>query len=108
VEVVNPVTGARMSLLAKLDTGAAMSVLPTTAVSTLALKAIGNVWVAGYDRRPARLPTYFVNLEVAGHTLTYIEVTATLRGQGLLGRDVLNNFAVTFDGKNLSFDLIDP
>jgi hypothetical protein len=37
-----------------------------------------------------------------------LKVTASPRGQMLLGRDVLRHFVATFDGKQQVFDLVDP
>lgn len=108
VQVTDLATGRQASLPGKLDTGAAMSVLPTATVTALGLTAKGDVWVTGYDGRTTRLPAFFVTLEVAGHTIQELKVTSAPRPQMLLGRDVLNHFVATFDGKNLTFDLIDP
>jgi hypothetical protein len=108
VQVTDPTTGRQTSLPGKLDTGAAMSVLPTAMVTALGLTARGDVWVAGYDDRATRLPAYFVTLEVAGCTIEMLRVTEASRRQVLLGRDVLNHFVATLDGKNLTFDLVDP
>jgi hypothetical protein len=108
VQVTDPATGLHTSVLGKLDTGAAISVLPTTIVAALGLAATSDLWVSGYDGRPRRLPAYFINLEIAGYTLELLKVTAIPRAEMLLGRDVLHNFVATFDGKNLTFDLIDP
>ncbi len=108
VQVTDPTTGRQTSLPGKLDTGAAMSVLPTATVTALGLTARGDVWVAGYDDRATRLPVYFVTLEVAGCTIEMLRVTEASRRQMLLGRDVLNHFVATLDGKNLTFDLVDP
>jgi hypothetical protein len=43
-----------------------------------------------------------------GYTLQDIEVTASPRRDVLLGRDVLNHFILTLNGKDLTFDLKDP
>jgi len=108
VQVTDPTTGRQTSLPGKLDTGAAMSVLPTATVIALGLTARGDVWVAGFDDRATRLPVYFVTLEVAGCTIEMLRVTEASRRQMLLGRDVLNHFVATLDGKNLTFNLVDP
>ncbi len=108
VKVTDPVTGNQASLSGKLDTGAAISVLPITTVADLGLAPQSDVWVAGYDAQFVQLPAYFVTLEVAGYTIEMLKVTASPRSQMLLGRDVLRHFVATFDGKNLMFDLVDP
>ena len=108
VRVADPLTGNQASLSGKLDTGAAISVLPAAAVAELGLSPQSDVWVAGYDVQFAQLPAYFVTLEVAGCTIELLKVTAAPRTHMLLGRDVLSHFVATLDGKNLTFDLQDP
>jgi hypothetical protein len=106
--MTNPDTGASIRLPAKIDSGAAMSVLPQTAVADLALEPTGDVLASGYDRAVALLPTSSITFEVEGYTIQDVEVTASPRKDVLLGRDVLNHFILTLDGKNLAFDLRDP
>jgi len=108
VRVSDPVTGNQATLSGKLDTGAAISVLPSATVADLDLSPQSDVWVAGYDAQFIQLPAYFVTLEVAECRIEMLKVTASPRTHMLLGRDVLSHFVATFDGKNLTFDLVDP
>ena len=48
------------------------------------------------------------DLEVEGQLVNDVEVIALSRRDGILGRDVLNHFIVTFNGKALTFEVIDP
>ncbi|MBM3134600.1 MAG: hypothetical protein FJZ89_04790 [Chloroflexi bacterium] len=108
VQMTNLDTGASIRLPAKLDSGAAMSVLPQTAIADLALEPVGDILASGYDHKTALLPTYSVTFEVEDYTLQDVEVTASPRRDVLLGRDVLNHFILTLNGKDLTFDLKDP
>jgi predicted aspartyl protease len=108
VRVTDPLTGNATLVSAKLDTGAAISVLPAATVGELGLTPQSDVWLAGYDVQFAQLPAYFVTVEVEGCTIEMLKVTASSRAHMLLGRDVLRHFVATFDGKNDSFDLLDP
>lgn len=108
VTVTDPLTGNQAAVPGKLDTGAAISVLPAAIIAELGLTPQSDVWVAGYDAQFLQLPAYFVTLEIAGCTIEMVKVTASPRSQMLLGRDVLSHFIATFDGKNLMFDLVDP
>ena len=49
VRVSDPVTGNQAPLSGKLDTGAAIFVLPIATVADLGLSPQSDVWVAGYD-----------------------------------------------------------
>jgi len=53
-------------------------------------------------------PLYYIAMEIAGYNIPLVEVTAVQRSDVLLGRDVLNQFILTLDGKALTFDLRDP
>lgn len=108
VQITNPDTEASDRLPAKIDTGAAMSVLPQAAVADLALEPTGDVLASGYDRKVTPLPTYSVTFEIEGYTFEDVEVTVSPRQDVLLGRDILNHFILTLNGKNLTFDLKDP
>jgi hypothetical protein len=108
IMITNPDTGASVRLPAKLDSGAAMSVLPQTAVVDLALEPTGDILASGYDHRVAVLPTYSITFEVENYTLQDVEITVSPRKDVLLGRDVLNHFILTLNGKDLIFDLKDP
>jgi len=108
VEVANPMTGQRVLLMGKLDTGAAISVLPREAINQLGLTPQSDIWVAGYDAQFTQLPAYFVSLRLADCTIEMVKVTASSRSQMLIGRDVLRYFIATFDGKAAMFELVDP
>ena len=108
IRIVNPVSGNAVTYPAKLDTGATLTVLPRNVVAELGLVADGQVTVRGYDRVQVERPAYFVHLEVEGYSFSDVKVTASPRDDVLLGRDVLNHFVVTFDGKNRAVEMQDP
>jgi len=107
-QVINPLTGETSHLPGKLDTGAAMTVIPTDVVSALHLEQMGDVLCQGYDGIETPRPLYYVALEVAGYHIPMVEVTVSPRRDVLLGRDVLNHFILTLNGKDLTFELQDP
>lgn len=74
----------------------------------LALEPTGDILASGCDCKVALLPTYTVTFEVENYTLQDVEVTVSPREDVLLGRDLLNHFILTLNGKDLSFDLKDP
>ncbi len=108
IQVSNPQTSESRSIRAKIDTGASISVLPETLIRDWKLEPEGRVRVGGYDGSRKELPTYTVGFEIAGYPFPNVEVLATQRQDVLLGRDLLNHFILTLDGKNLTFTLVDP
>ena len=107
-QVINPLTEETSHLPGKLDTGAAMTVIPRDIVTALHLEQMGDVLCQGYDGVETSRPLYYVALEVTGYHISMVEVTTSPRRDVLLGRDVLNHFILTLNGKDLSFELKDP
>jgi predicted aspartyl protease len=91
-----------------LDTGASVSVLPKSAVESLGLDPKGEGRFRGYDGFWSTRSLYYISIEVEGLRLSSIRVTASERPDMLLGRDVLNHFILTLDGKALTFEMVDP
>lgn len=85
-----------------------MTVIPRDIVTALHLEQMGDVLCQGYDGVETPRPLYYVALEVIDYHIPMVEVTVSPRQDVLLGRDVLNHFILTLDGKDLTFELQDP
>ncbi len=83
------------ALLALVDSGADLTVLPQGVPAALGLPAVGQLTVRGVAGS-AQATVYAAALEVAGRQRV-AEVVA-LGGEALLGRNVLNAWALTLDG----------
>jgi predicted aspartyl protease len=106
VAILHPVTGVGSGLLhGKLDTGADITVIPENLVSKLDLSANAYLWARGYDGTFSHRPVYYVRFSIEGNELLAVRCIAADRQNVLVGRNVLNRFFVTLDGKNLRFDL---
>lgn len=92
----------------KLDSGADISVIPEEVADELQLIPAREVQTRGYDGATRDIQSYFVALEVEGYPIPLVEVVASRRADVLLGRDVLNHFRITLDGKMLTFEMTDP
>jgi len=91
-----------------VDTGAGITVIPERVVRDLVLPKAGEMLCQSYDGARTWHPVHYVDLDVAGHHLPRIKVVSTPRNDVLLGRDVLNQFILTLDGKALAVGLCDP
>jgi hypothetical protein len=54
-----------------------------------------------------RRSVYYIRLIVEGFDLASVRCIAIDRNDVLLGRNVLNRFIITLDGKNLTFEIRD-
>lgn len=107
-QIAHPQTGAAQTVPAKLDTGASRTVIPKSVAAALNLKTMGKMLAQGFDGSLDRYPVYYIALEVAGVRFSTLEVIAAERKDVLLGRDVLNHFVLTLDGKALTLEMQDP
>ncbi len=104
VTVVHPVSGAKsVPLQGKLDTGADVTVIPEQLVTQLCLTPKGNLWTRGYDGTYSQRPVYYVGMTIEGFLVASARCISTVRGNVLLGRNVLNRFLITLDGKGQTF-----
>ena len=108
VDVSDPDTGKTSPYSALIDTGAFMSVVPASLARDLDLKPHSRVKARGVGNQAIDLSTYLVRLIVAGHVIVDLEVAAFDRQTMLLGRDILQHFILTLDGKAGAFTLVDP
>jgi hypothetical protein len=60
---------------------------------------------AGYDGSYSQRAVYYVRMRIEGFDIAAVRCIATARINVLLGRNVLNRFMITLDGKNLFFEL---
>jgi hypothetical protein len=100
--------GRAASVEGELDSGAEISVVPQRLVDELHLMPRRVMIAQGYDGTQSQWATYMVDLQVEGHLVNDLEVIALPRQGAILGRDVLNRFIVTLNGKELTFEVIDP
>ena len=102
----NPETGRHSGLLqAKIDVGSSITIVPSDLPLQLGVNPHGVLKMRGYDGRAARRPVYFLQLVIEGFDVGIISCAAMRRSNVLLGRDVLNRFIMTLDGKKLTFSL---
>ena len=92
----------------KLDTGADITVIPPAVANELQLPPAGTVQLSGYDGIQVERPVYAIDLGIGDDRIEAILAVSAPRSNILLGRDVLNHFIITLDGKQQRFEMRDP
>jgi predicted aspartyl protease len=110
VEVTNPQTGESVKERGKIDTGSFKTVIPESWIDKLHLIPASEEETRGYKEeiKKQKHYTYFVNISIKNRVFEYAEVLAVKRDSPLIGRDILNQVKLILDGKNLSFEVLDP
>lgn len=108
VQVLNPATGQSSDLNALVDSGAAISVAPLDTVREIGLKPIDRLEVREFEAIPTTVPVFRSTWIIAGFVVVGVEFVAVEREGTLLGRDLLQHFILTLNGKTATFDLVDP
>ena len=91
---------------AQVDTGADFTVIPLTVIESLGLEPLGEVPIFGVGGHLAVIASYLVQIRI--HDLPATEIKALASPDEpyvLLGRDVLNNHRIVFDGPNRVLDI---
>jgi predicted aspartyl protease len=100
----NPESGATSDdVLFLLDSGADVTLLPESAVSTLGIQSFGAYELTGFDGTKSmasavRADLLFLNKTFRGQFLL------ADHGAGILGRDVLNSVVILLDGPHLVWE----
>jgi len=108
LEISNPATHHAERGLAKIDSGADISIIPAVWVTKLRLLPAGFSEVASFNGTLTEIPAYYVNISMNGFTFEYVRVLSSNRTNALIGRDILNQLKVTLDGKALKIQVLDP
>lgn len=92
--------------IAKIDTGADISVIPEELRKELRLSPRGVIWARGtFDKEKKPYPTFFVTLSINDSFSFEIEVISSHREYILIGRDLLNQIVLYANGPSEFFEL---
>ena len=106
VTIAHPLTNDASGILpGKFDTGADVTVIPEIWIASLGLSPKGFLWARGYEGSYSQRPVYYVRMTVESFPLATVRCIASVRDNVLLGRNVLNRFLITLDGKQQFFTL---
>jgi len=88
-----------------VDSGAAITVIPTEIAEQLALLKYSEVALADWMDVTVTASAYWVNLTVHDIPTNGVKVVAAQVPYLILSRDVLNQFHITLDGPHLALEI---
>ena len=98
LECSSPVSRSAVDVVACIDSGADVTVVPRTIVSQLGLRRTEITMAAGFDGPPAEYPLFSVLIRIPGKEPVYARAIAWNGDYALLGRDVINGWELVLDG----------
>jgi predicted aspartyl protease len=109
LNLAHPVTGTRVENISALaDSGADQTVIPSRLVDELGLPKLDQEVVRGFDGAPQILGVYAIVMQVRDLAPIEITVIASPRiTYAIIGRDVLNRYTVTLDGRKEMLTITD-
>lgn len=106
VSVSQPGKSGVEKVLAKIDTGACISIIPEAITERLRFQPGEEFLVKGmFDVAPHVELTYYAILDLGEGLLFKVMVLSSPRDDVLLGRDILNRLRLHADGPHLVFEL---
>ncbi len=91
-----------------LDTGADQTLIPVVTARELRLRQIGDVSIGDANGGWKSRPLYKADLAFGGLSFAALPVAGIDYPVVLIGRDILNDLVVTFDGPNRTFTFSRP
>lgn len=104
VTVSNPDGGASSRVRGLIDTGADVTMIPVRLVDELGLIAAGAVGIRGVAGREV-FGRYCAGLTIGGVEFKPISAVAMPRDTALIGRNMINLWRMTLDGKMETIDI---
>lgn len=92
--------GKKEDAIGKIDTGAAITIIPEKFLEKLEMKKSGTTIVGGPFSNPQLRDTYEIYLIINNIKFDLMSVIAAPRLNVLLGRDLLNILNMEFDSRN--------
>lgn len=93
-----------------VDSGATITCIPVGEIEDLGggqdLVVMPRMVKKGNDIITQQQPVYIVNMEIAGCQFNNHEVIATKRKYILIGRDILNDYSIRFDGPGREWEAV--
>ncbi|MEW6482173.1 MAG: hypothetical protein AB1397_04145 [bacterium] len=100
VVISNPLTGKEVTCKGIIDPGAQMTVIPKKILELLnPIEVVSRVNIQSFDGCISATNIYSINLCIAKIVIKGISVICYEENTALLGRDILNQFVITLDGK---------
>jgi hypothetical protein len=86
--------------LVQVDSGADMTGIPMDVLLDLGARPVNVLSVSDFNQRPANVPIFEISIAIAGRNFDVVRVVGVRSRWGFVGRDILQEFLVTLDGRS--------
>jgi predicted aspartyl protease len=96
LRVAAPLEGSAVALVAVVDTGADVTLIPQPVAALLGLPAIAQARIAGVTGPAQTADLFAATIELAGRTV--LAEVAAFGAEAIIGRDLLSRLVLRLDG----------
>lgn len=93
-----PRSNTQMEVMALLDSGAAISVVPMTLVEQLRLPRVDMVRVRGFGGDTREVPVFAAQIALSQRNAWLARLVPWAESYAILGRDAMNRWRIVLDG----------
>ncbi len=107
IQLIHPETNAKADGLARIDSGADITVVPFMMLEKLNLNAVGDIFVSGYDDPGKSHVLFACTLRCRFGAFKNLKVIAALTPHVLIGLDILNILHLCLNGKKKQLEIME-
>jgi predicted aspartyl protease len=102
--IISSLEGKESRCKGLIDTGVSMTCIPKKVIEVLGLPSVSSTTIKDFEGHTSDVAIYLANILLLNFNIK-TKVLPIDSEIGLIGRDILNQMAITLDGKNLVLEI---